>query len=559
MALRGIGVALAILGLTVHGLAGEGAAPQFTPRDVGATPPPTGTAVIRGRIVDAETSQPLRRARLNLTAPELGREGLTASTDDDGRYELADLPAGRFTLSAQRSGYLPLRYGQRRANEQGKPLELAAGQLLEGIDFALSRMGIVSGRVLDEQGEPISNVWVTAQRFFYSDNRRRLVPDGPIATTDDDGEYRIIGLLPGSYVINARTLEKWTVTDRGREQRMAYAPTFFPTVTDPAQASRVTVVGGREVANIDIHLVPGRAATVSGVAVDSQGRPLKTVTLVHELMGRSGGIVGMAGTGIVKENGVFEIVGVPPGEYKLQAPGPQESVVLPIVVSSADIAGLTLTTSAGWTVRGNVVIDSDQPSALRRAQVTVVPVLMSGRTNMGMQGGAQTRQGVNDDWTFFVSNVVGAARLRVSVPEPWAVKAVLQAGRDIGDLPLDLKSGEELGGLQIVVTDRVATVSGQIADAKGAGSAEGTVVFFPADTSQWYENSRLVRVARPDQQGRYRIAGVLPGKYLAAALDYVEEGVWNDPEFLESVRPHAQKVAVTDAAAVTVPLRVVTP
>jgi protocatechuate 3,4-dioxygenase beta subunit len=553
------GSALVILALVAGGPAGAEGPPQFAPRDVGATPPATGTAVIRGRVVDAETSRPLRRARLALTAPELGREGLSASTDDEGRYELTDLPAGRFTLAAQRSGYLQLRYGQRRANEQGKPLELASGQVLDSIDFALPRMAVVSGRVVDELGDPIAGVWVTAQRFFYSDNRRRLMPDGPIATTDDDGEYRLVGLLPGSYVVNARTLEKWTITERGREQTMAYAPTFFPAVTDAAQASRIELTVGREVANIDIRLVPGRAATISGTAVDSQGRPLKTVSLIHELMGRNGGLVGMAGTGTVNESGVFEIVGVPPGEYKLQAPGPQESVMQPIVVNSADISGVSLSTSPGWTVRGNVVVESDKPSTLRRAQVTVAPVLMAGRTNMGMQGGAQTRQGVNDDWTFFVSNVVGAARLRVTVPEPWAVKAVLQADRDIADLPLDLKSGEELGGLQIVVTDRGAMLSGQLVDGKGNGSADGTVLLFPADSARWYEGSRLVRVARPDQQGRYRIAGVLPGEYLAAALDYVEEGIWNDPEFLASVRPHAQKVAVTDASPLTVSLKVVTP
>jgi protocatechuate 3,4-dioxygenase beta subunit len=553
-----VGSALFVLYLSAHAAAAAAQGPP-PPRDVGPAVAPKGTAAIRGRVMDGETARPLRRARVTLTSPELPREGITASTDDEGRYELTELPAGRFTLAVQRSGYLGLRYGQRRPNEQGKPLEIAAGQVLDRIDFALPRMGVVSGRVIDELGEPIAGVWVTAQRFFYADNRRRLMPDGPIVTTDDDGEYRIVGLLPGSYAINARTLEKWTVTERGREQIMAYAPTFFPSVVDPALASRVTVTAGREVANIDVHLVPGRAATISGTAVDSQGRPLKNVSLVHELMGRNGGLVGMAGSGSVNEAGVFEIVGVPPGEYKLQAPGPQESVMVPVVVNSVDITGVSLTTSAGWTVRGTVAIESDNPSALRRNQVTIAPVLMAGRTNMGMSGGAVTRQAVNDDWSFFVSGVVGAARLRITVPERWVVKAVLQGGRDVADLPLDLKGGEELGGLQVVLTDRAAVLTGQLLDAKDSASSDGTVVVFPADSAQWYESSRFVRVARPDQQGRYRIAGVLPGNYLAIALDYVEDGIWNDPEFLESLRPHAQKVVVTEAVPLTLSLKLVTP
>ena len=554
MALRAVAPVLAALLVALQ----ASSSAQAPPRDVPAAPR-TGTAVIRGRVVDGETGRPLRRARVNLTSPELGREGLVASTDDEGRYELIELPAGRFTLGVQRGGYLTLRYGQRRPNEQGKPIELAAGASLDNIDFALPRMGVISGRVLDELGEPIAGVWITAQRYIYADNRRRLMPDGPLATTDDDGEYRLVGLLPGTYVVNARTLEKWTVTDRGRQDTMAYAPTFHPSVTDPAQAFRVTVTSGREVSNVDIALAPGRAAKISGTAVDSQGRPLRNVTLVHELMGRGGGLVGSAGSGTVAANNTFEIVGVPPGEYKLQATGPQELVTLPIVVNSVDVSNVALTTSAGWTARGNVHIESDTPSALRRNQVTVTAVSMAGRNGMTMSGGVVMRQGVNDDWTFFVSGVVGAARLRVNVPEAWAVKAVLQGDRDIADFPLDMKSGEELAGLRVVVTDRVATVAGQLVDARNEAAADGTVLLFPADTAKWYEGSRFVRTARPDQQGRYRIPGVLPGEYLIAALDYVEDGIWNDPEFLESIRRHTQRVTLTEPRPYALPLKVVAP
>jgi hypothetical protein len=560
MVLRAVAPALVGLVLAGQTLSSAQTPPQPPPRDVAAAPR-TGTAAIRGRVVDAETARPLRRARLNLTSPELGREGITASTDDEGRYELTELPGGRFTLTVQRSGYLTLRYGQRRPNEQGKPIEVASGQILENIDFVLPRMGVISGRVVDELGEPIAGVRVTAQRSIYADNRRRLMPDGPIASTDDDGEYRLVGLLPGTYLVNARTtLDKWTVSDRGRQETMAYAPTFFPTATDPSQAFRVTVTSAREVANVDITLVPGRAARISGTAVDSQGRPLKNVSLIHELMGRGGGVVGIAGHGAVTAaDNTFEIVGVPPGEYKLQGAGSQELVVLPIVVNGVDISNVALTTSAGWTARGNIRIESEKPEVLRRNQVTIAPIPMAGRNGMSMSGGAVTRQGVNEDWTFFVSGVVGAARLRINAPETWAVKAVLQGDRDIADLPLDMKSGEELAGLQVVLTDRVSTVTGQLLDAMSGTAADGTVLLFPADSTKWYEGSRFVRVARPDQQGRYRIQGVLPGEYLAVALDYVEDGIWNDPEFLESVRRHAQRVTLAEPGQRSLPLQVVTP
>jgi len=533
---------------------------QVTPaRDTGPAGAAAGTAVIRGRVVDLQTGNPLRRARVTVTAPSLGREGISASTDSDGRYELTDLPAGRLTMQVQRSGYLPLQYGQRRPLEQGKPLELMAGQLLEKIDFAMPRMSVISGRVTDELGEPIAGVWVTAQRSMYVNNRRRLLLDGPIATTDDDGRYRIAGLPPGTYVVHSKTLEKWTAQVGGREQTMSYAPTFFPGVSDPNQAAKLNVASGEQANNIDFALVTGRAARIAGTALDSQGRPLRSVTLINELAGASGGMVGSAGSGTVAPDGRFEILNVPPGEYKLQSANAGQLVVLPVVVNSVDIDNVVLTASAGWSVTGRVEIDSATPAGLRRNQVSIAPVPLAGRDLMSMSGGAVTRSAVNDDWTFSVTGVVGASRLRVTFPDGWAVKSILQGDRDIADQPLDMKSGEEITGLQLVLTDRAATLTGQLVDQKGATSADGTVLLFPVESSKWYEGSRFVRTARPDQQGRYRFPGILPGEYLAVALDYVEQGNWNDPEYLASIQRHAQKINLADAAPQSLTLRVVAP
>jgi Carboxypeptidase regulatory-like domain len=75
--------------------------------------------VISGRIVAADTGKPLRRARITANAPELGGETPSTSTSVEGRYELKDLPAGRYAIRVTRSGYLSLQFGQRRPLEQG--------------------------------------------------------------------------------------------------------------------------------------------------------------------------------------------------------------------------------------------------------------------------------------------------------------------------------------------------------------------------------------------------------------------------------------------------------
>jgi hypothetical protein len=88
-----------------------------------------------------DTSRPLRRARITLSALELGGERRNASTDTDGTFEFTELPAGRYMLSVTRSGHLPLRYGQRRPLESGKPLQVLDKQVVDHVDFSLPRMG----------------------------------------------------------------------------------------------------------------------------------------------------------------------------------------------------------------------------------------------------------------------------------------------------------------------------------------------------------------------------------------------------------------------------------
>ena len=109
----------------------------------------------------------------------------------------------------------------------------------------------------------------------------------------------------------------------------------------------------------------------------------------------------------------------------------------------------------------------------------------------------------------------------------------------------------------MIVTDRVTTIGGTLTDDKDAPVADGTVIVFAADRSKWYDGSRFVKAARPDQKGRYRIKGVPPGDYLLAAVEYAEDGAWNDPEFLDPLRRDAEKVTLGDGDSLTQPLKLI--
>jgi hypothetical protein len=136
---------------------------------------------------------------------------------------------------------------------------------------------------------------------------------------------------------------------------------------------------------------------------------------------------------------------------------------------------------------------------------------------------------------------------------------VLDNGRDIADRPLEGRSGEEIAGIQIVLTNRLAKLGGRITNGDGAPVPDGTVIVFSQDAGKWHDGSRFVRAARPDQEGQYQIDALLPGDYLAVVVDYVEQGMWNDPEYLETLREHARKLTLAGGETGVMSLELVTP
>jgi uncharacterized protein (DUF2141 family) len=162
---------------------------------------PVGTGAITGFVLSEGTGTPVRRARVNLSGAAL-RGGRTAMTTDDGRFSFAGLPAGRYTMTASKAGFVDIAYGAKRAGRPGTPIELADAQKIEKAVINLPKGGVVTGIVIDDNGEPSPNTTVRAYRFVMRTGERTLQQTGT-DTTDDRGMYRIFGLQPGDYIVNA--------------------------------------------------------------------------------------------------------------------------------------------------------------------------------------------------------------------------------------------------------------------------------------------------------------------------------------------------------------------
>ena len=517
-----------------------------------------GTATIKGRVFMPD-GRPLRRAEVAATGGEL-TDGRRTTTGLEGEYVLEELPAGRYTLTVSRSGYLPTRYGQTRYGEPGSPFEIKEGEAIDNVNFTLDRAGVISGRVLDESGEPAAGVQVWAMQPQFFRGSRRLVPIGTRVMTDDAGNYRLLALPPGEYVVVGILRDTW-MSDEKEPRMLAYAPTYYPGSATATDAQRVKVAAGQEAAAIDFALSAMRAATLSGTAIGSDGAPLAggSVSLTLEMAGPSFVSMSMIGNARVGPDGTWTLKDVAPGEYTLRASGTVgdrggETALLKVVVHGTDLVGLALTTDPGVLLSGRVSTDTGE--RLPAGQLTVSTGLVT-MENPQVRGTPGKDDGVvAADGTFLRKSPSGAVVIRVSgLPRGWGLKSVLLGGRDYVGAPIEVRPGQPVSGIRAIVSQRFPTLRGRVTNDQNA-PAEGVAIIFPTDPARWIEAGAMTRLTKADRNGAFQIDTVRPGDYYLVAVEYLQQWQANDPEFLEALRPRATKVSVGEQP-VNVELRVV--
>jgi hypothetical protein len=529
--------------------------PQMPPRD-NAQAPRTGKAIVRGRVVAADTAQPLRKAQVRIMSGEL-RENRMTTTDADGKYEFKELPAGRYTVQANKGSYVQLQYGQLRPFEPGKPLEVLEAQTVEKIDFALPKGGVITGRILDEFGEALADTQVAAMRYQNIGGRRRLMPAGRPAMTNDIGEFRLFAIPPGQYYLSA-TLRNMGGMMGDTDDRSGYAPTYFPGTANLAEAQRVTIGLGQTVSDVNMALMTTRTARISGTALDSQGRPMMGMVFA---MPRGESMMMMFGPpNQVKPDGTFSIGGLAPGTYVLQTQGGNgpdgESASMEITLGGDDITGVRLVGGKPSTASGRVIVDpgaagSLQPSSIR---LMVQPVVFD-MPMMNMMGPSP----VNDDFTFELKTRPGKMRVQLAGPgQGWSIRAVRYRGQDITDSGFEFRANENISDLEVELTNRETTLSGLVTNARGAAVKDYAVVVFPRDRDKWTVGMRYLKTGRPDQDGRFKVSGLPPGDYYAVALDYVDSAEWTEPEYLDRIRSKATDVSINEGETKSIDLRITT-
>lgn len=517
---------------------------------------------------------------------------------------MTDLPAGRYTVTASKSGYVTVQYGQARPFESGKAIELAEKQVLDGIDIGMPRGGAISGRIVDEFGEPLPDAGVTIMRVSWSNGKRRLTGiDGRGYPTDDLGHYRMYGLPPGEYYVTATKADFEMFADlpmmgfspfaaassaAGAGPSSGYATTYFPGTPNAAEAQRVTVTAGQEVANVDFPLAAVRLARVSGFVLNSEGKPVGGTAVSLSPVSREGLSPDVSNVTFVPtvartaQDGSFVIRNVAPGDFVLRADamqvmtstqgdntmvfratrlggdagGEQESGMVPVSVAGEDISNVTVVTSKGGRATGRVIMDGEPKPSMTGIRVTA-QAADTETSGLGFPASAVfAGAAVKEDGSFELKGQFGTRLIRATAPPGWTLRSVKLNGTDITDTGAEFKTGETYT-LEVELTRRTTSIMGGVSASDGSLVKDYTAVIFAENPDLWrLSRTRWVTGTRPDQDGRFKIANMPAGNYLAVALDYVPNGEWGDPEILDRLKSRAKRFTLDDGGSQTLDLKI---
>ncbi len=458
---------------------------------VGAALAQDQTGQITGTVLDAATHQPVKHASvtLNSMAARGGRSNHSVATDSAGAFSFDGLAEGNYLVNATQMNYPNLPNHAR--------VELKSGGKAT-VTLELTPGAVLSGHVVDEDGDPLSGCFVQTRLSSHSGSAG--------ANSNQDGEYRIHSLAPGKYIVSVRCgvpafVARPFSAGPDPPPSLAYPMQFYPAVSDAKSAQPVEVAAGAEKAGVDFRMRPMAITQVRGSVSSSTGDLPSDGGLQIQLVPAERPEETM-GTGLSRP-GAFEFATVFPGSYYLVAmnngdPTKRLSAVEKIEVKDRPVE-VALTLSPGVDIAGTVTVeDSNAPN---KVSVATVQVQLDPELPVGRVDAAQAKEDGS-----FVFKSVPAGRWKVAVIDTGQVflKSAWLGNTDVTHTAFEVSPGTE--SLRMVVSANMGTIEGT--------APAGEFVFIEnQDAWQGFRGTQV------DQNGRFTMGGLSPGKYRVVAGD----------------------------------------
>jgi hypothetical protein len=518
----------------------------------------TKPAILEGKAVNSITGEALRKVELSLATNLLSdemeammaqftgespapagakRKSYSATTDAAGKFHI-DAEPGDYYLTAKRAGFGDYRYHpQGKYNLDGR-VHLTAGDELTGVELRMVPQAAVSGKVVDEDGDPVGGAMVTAQSWSYAGGKRRMV-QADSGQANDRGEFRLGKLPPGRYYLSANQFNINPMAEappapKDGAPEMGYVSTYYPRVVDAALAAPIDVTAGADLTGFQIQLQKSRVVRLKGKAVGSDGAPLKSA----QIMLMSPSHLGAMQMKMLNDpQGRFEIANLQPGSYvvmTMQMGGSSPTVHMqPVTIPADGLDSFQLGGQPEGDVKGSIVVAGDAKIPLKGLRVTLGNEEMTGMPVFAA---------VADDGAFTLSKVSGVPyEVSLSrVPDGAYLQTIEWGGRDTAGKPVDFSAGFT-GALKITLgTDGGAFETTIKRDDKPLAGV--TVALLPADPARRF--SAAVKSGETDAAGHISFKDVQPADYLAFAWEDVEDGAWLYPGFLKAVENQGVKVSI---------------
>lgn len=403
--------------------------------------------------------------------------------------------------------------------------------------------GVVTGRVVDESGEPVEGLVVALVRIGHAVGERVLESPGNSRATDDRGQFRLFGAKEGSYFLAA-------VPTGDMGAGPVYAPSYYPGKASLGEAHSIVVEAGRELSGLGITFAPTqiRLVPLRGTVFDASGQP-KLVGDVSLSARHPLGMIAFGADTRILPDGSFALPNVPPGDYVLRAVGKgtsgvREFGVTNVTVTTSDDGPVVVATRRGTRLAGRVVFEQPPRSRLSAFGLSMAPADPVYAPMASVYEGGF----VGDDGTFEITGLNGPGRIALAAaPEGWWIKSVSIAGRETVDAPI-LFGTEDLGGVTVVLSFGGARIEGRVTDPGRQVFLNMSVAVFSVNQDHWFYRSRHVRLARAATDGKFGIS-LPPGEYWVVAIDvpYAETafGSWT-ADSLSPLLTRARRITLVE-------------